>query len=103
MPTCLESHGGLVSLALSGCELSSQSHRTQAPLSFPPHIIALGSLYMASLLLLESTQPSSLHHSPEQTGFATEFQIVDMLGKSGTWENKYAASAERVDGILFQR
>ncbi|WWC68723.1 uncharacterized protein I206_102657 [Kwoniella pini CBS 10737] len=73
-------------------------HRTQAPLSFPPHIIALGSIYTASLLVSEN---SRIHASgavpPPDTTYPA--RIIDLLGKSGTWEKEFSASAGHIDDV----
>ncbi|WWD16601.1 hypothetical protein CI109_101029 [Kwoniella shandongensis] len=74
------------------------SYRTQTPLSYPPHIIALGSMYTASLLLLESTKfdtTSSTSDGEEKT----PAQIVQTLGSSGSWENEFYATAGHIDDI----
>ncbi|KLT45359.1 cyclin-like protein [Cutaneotrichosporon oleaginosum] len=67
------------------------AHRTPAPLSFPPHVIALGSIYAAALLGSEST-------TPHAEG-AKEDATIQLLGKEGPWETEYAATAGAVDEV----
>ncbi|WWC87796.1 uncharacterized protein L201_002688 [Kwoniella dendrophila CBS 6074] len=73
-------------------------HRTQAPLSFPPHIIALGSIYTASLLLAETTKlpTNGIDHSDD---IMTADKVVRLLSHEGSWEKELSASAGHVDDI----
>lgn len=64
------------------------AHRTPAPLSYPPHIIALGALYTSALLSSESTSP---HDSTDP--------VVAKLGSPGPWEEDYSAPADAVDDV----
>lgn len=64
------------------------AHRTPAPLSYPPHIVALGALYTSALLSSESTAP---HDNPDP--------LVAKLGSPGPWEDEYAAAADAVDDV----
>ncbi|WVW80050.1 hypothetical protein I302_102023 [Kwoniella bestiolae CBS 10118] len=73
-------------------------HRTQAPLSFPPHIIALGSIYTASLLLSETTKLPS-NGTITSNGVHSAPQVVDLLGRCGAWETEYSATAGHIDDI----
>lgn len=68
------------------------AHRTPAPLSFPPHVIALGSIYAAGLLGNESTTP----HTEEGR---EEHRTIRLLGSNGTWEAEYSATAGAVDEV----
>lgn len=95
----MEGRGGLVSPRCFVTELMS-SHRTPAPLSFPPHVIALGSLYTASLLLLEATQPA-VFAQPNSQGASPERELVQMLESPGDWDRKYSASDGQIDGTLL--
>jgi len=97
---------GIVSTRLEGCyrlvsgftqlELKS-SHRTPASLSFPPHIIALGSIYTASMLVVETTQPV-ISTPPDSQITKANVDIAQMLGRTGTWEERYSVTAGEVDG-----
>ncbi|WVQ74532.1 hypothetical protein IAR50_004133 [Cryptococcus sp. DSM 104548] len=71
-------------------------HRTQAPLSYPPHIIALGSTYAAALLISEST---SSEESPPSEYKKSVLWVVDLLGNEGSWEDEYLASVGQVDDV----
>ncbi|ORY29517.1 cyclin-like protein [Naematelia encephala] len=85
--------------------VSVDCYRTPAPLSFPPHIIALGSMYTAALLSLESTSPSLLDSSsasisnPSAAAAVEYRRLVDLLGNSGDWETEYSATAASIDHI----
>lgn len=77
------------------------------PLSFPPHVIALASLYTASILLLESVHPGvNISQDPpteaaaeiESTKERSTSQLIELLRRSGDWESKYHTSWEQVDG-----
>ncbi|WRT65613.1 uncharacterized protein IL334_002558 [Kwoniella shivajii] len=82
----------------SAWRVAVDCYRTQAPLSFPPHIIALGSIYTASLLLLETTKTPSSSTS-QADGSITPAQVVELLGKSGSWESEYSGTAGHIDDI----
>ncbi|KAK8861488.1 hypothetical protein IAR55_002309 [Kwoniella newhampshirensis] len=73
-------------------------YRTQASLSYPPHIIALGSIYTASLLMLETTkfEPALSSKGAEEKPPA---QIAHLLSTSGDWEKEYSATVGSVDDI----
>ncbi|ODN76769.1 hypothetical protein L202_05379 [Cryptococcus amylolentus CBS 6039] len=71
-------------------------HRTQAPLSYPPHIIALGSIYAASLLLSESDLPSEPSSTANEKSI---LWVVDLLGNEGGWEKDYITSVGQVDDV----
>lgn len=89
---------------MPACNSTDSSHRTQAPLSFPPHIIALGSLYTSSLLLSERTQPHSSEgekpKSDSDKDAGDGARVISLLGSPGSWEKEHAASAANVDGEL---
>lgn len=79
------------------------SHRTPAPLSYPPHAIAIGAIYTAALLSLETTllpvadDPSSGELSGAVAG-AGAVELVRRFGNKGSWEDDYAANADEIDG-----
>lgn len=68
------------------------SHRTLLPLQYPPHIIALGGLYVACLLT-SFEQP--LSDNPER--IAAE-EIAQKLKKKGDWERKFQSQVEDLEG-----
>lgn len=77
-------------------KVAVDSYRTPAPLSYPPHIIALGSIYTAALLTMESLS----FETPEimdQT--RTPRWIVELLGNTGSWEEDYVAGVTHVDAL----
>lgn len=77
--------------------LIGPSHRTPAPLSFPPHAIAIGAIYTAALLSLETTLLPVADDllSGELSGAVG---IVRKFGDKGSWEDDYAADADEIDG-----
>lgn len=75
------------------------SYRTPAPLSYPPHIIALGSIYTAALLTMESL---SLETAEIMDQTRTPRGIVELLGNTGSWEEDYVAGVTHVDGQSFR-
>ncbi|EAU86072.2 hypothetical protein CC1G_07151 [Coprinopsis cinerea okayama7 len=69
-------------------------HRTLLPLQYPPHTVALGSLYVAALLSsfelpVEQDEPDS----------KTSHEIADTLSKRGQWEQKFQSHAEDLEDI----
>ncbi|KAF9468487.1 cyclin-like protein [Collybia nuda] len=74
--------------------LAVDSHRTLLPIQYPPHTIALGSIYVACLL--SSFEQLEL---PNQEGFQTSQKIVSLLGKRGNWEKKYHSQVEDLEDI----
>ncbi|WVQ78735.1 hypothetical protein IAT38_000822 [Cryptococcus sp. DSM 104549] len=79
-------------------KLAVDCHRTPAPLSYPPHIITLGSIYAAALFHLESTQLEG--HVVEDGEEKSAAWLANLLGKNGEWETDLAASASHVDEIV---
>ncbi|BEI92712.1 uncharacterized protein CcaverHIS019_0503400 [Cutaneotrichosporon cavernicola] len=71
----------------SAWRVAVDAHRTFAPLSYPPHVIALGSIYTSALLASESTCPHSRKDS------------TLILGSEGPWQNQYSATAGAVDEV----
>ncbi|GMK55631.1 hypothetical protein CspeluHIS016_0206870 [Cutaneotrichosporon spelunceum] len=83
---------GLAVEAVKGAwRVAVDAHRTFAPLTFPPHVIALGAIYTFALLASESTTP----HSQE----AKDASILRILGSEGPWEGEYSATAGAVDEV----
>jgi hypothetical protein len=102
--TRLESRDRLVrALQHGNVVLMPRSHRTSAPLSFPPHIIALGSIYAASILLQDTTQTVPTPKSDEDdTDGRSATDLVQLLGSPGNWETEYLASADHIDSQLYR-
>lgn len=71
------------------------SHRTLLPIQYPPHAIALGSIYVAALLS-SFEQPTQ----PARPGFRGDNDIAAMLSKHGEWEKKYQVQVEDLEGTL---
>jgi CTD kinase subunit beta len=97
-----------------------QSHRTLATLQYPPHVIALGCLYLTGLLwsferpLSTSTEPesevdnlsgtgvtlsSSASTSSSSADIRAARQVVDTFRNGGEWEATYKACVEDLEGM----
>lgn len=74
--------------------LAIDCHRTLLPIQYPPHTIALGSIYVAALLS-SFEQPAS----PTREGFRTSGNIASSLGKRGDWEKKFQSQVEDLEDI----
>jgi CTD kinase subunit beta len=72
----------------------NDSHRTLVPLKYPPHVVALGSLYVATLLS-SFEQPTS----PHQPGHRSSHEIAATLSTEGNWEGDFQAKVEDLEGI----
>lgn len=71
---------------------TDESYRTTAALSYPPHIIAMASLYTTALL--------HLGPSPEEDDELAKqaSAIVDRFRDSSDWEKDYGASSGVIEG-----
>ncbi|KAL0961355.1 hypothetical protein HGRIS_006311 [Hohenbuehelia grisea] len=69
-------------------------HRTLAPLQYPPHVIALGCLYLAALLSSFEQPPSA-----SQNGALTSHGLVNKFTKDGGWLKVYHTQAEDLEEI----
>ncbi|KAI0953135.1 hypothetical protein AcW1_007437 [Taiwanofungus camphoratus] len=72
----------------------STSHRTVVNLEYPPHVIALGCLYLAALL--SSFEQGT---SPDRPGYHSSHQIAATLGKPGQWEQQFQAQIQDLQEI----
>jgi CTD kinase subunit beta len=61
---------------------------------YPPHTVALGSVYLAALLS-SFEQPIT----QEPPGYNNGHQIADILGKNGKWEDQFMARVEDLEGL----
>ncbi|KAL7419738.1 RNA polymerase II C-terminal domain kinase beta subunit [Cryptotrichosporon argae] len=68
-------------------------HRTTAPLSFPPHVVSLASIYAAALFLAEST---TLYEGTPTSALAT---MARAFGAAGAWEAEYHTSVSAIDDV----
>jgi CTD kinase subunit beta len=75
-----------------------ESYRTSAPLSYPPHLVAVAAIYASALLSLETADPSTFDASQATPESKRYKSTVDQLSTSGTWEEDYATTADLVDG-----
>jgi CTD kinase subunit beta len=75
------------------------------PLQYPPHVIALSSLYVAALLSsFEQPHPDPNGDAPTTTGSTSSHsahELAATLGQSGEWEARYHVWAEDIDGAVF--
>ena len=78
------------------CSTANGSHRTLVPLQYPPHVVALGSLYVAALLS-SFEQPAS----PERPGYKASYEVAAVLSTSGPWETLFQAHVEDLEGMSF--
>lgn len=74
------------------------SYRTSAPLSYPPHLIAVSAIYASALLSLESANPDTFDPSSATPEHKSLKSLIAQLSTSGTWEEDYATTADLVDG-----
>ncbi|KAF8319756.1 cyclin-like protein [Clavulina sp. PMI_390] len=81
-------------LAKLAWTLSVDSHRTMAPLLFPPHVIAVASIYLAAKLDCIDNETGT----PTQEGERTSQEIADYLGNSGPWEQKFRVELRDLEG-----
>lgn len=65
------------------------------PIQYPPHVVALGSLYVAALLS-SLEQPAKT----ELTGYHSSHQIAALLGRRGEWERKFQTQVEDLEGMI---
>ena len=65
------------------------------PLQYPPHVVALGSLYVAALLS-SFEQPMS----PDRSGCKASHEIAATLSTSGKWETLFQAHVEDLEGMF---
>lgn len=86
---------GLLLLLLTGIT----RHRTLVPLQYPPHVIALGGLYLAGLL--SSFDPNSTPPRVDLQNTSTVHPLVTQLGNSGDWETKLQAKSADLEGATL--
>ncbi|KAF9517208.1 hypothetical protein BS47DRAFT_1291209 [Hydnum rufescens UP504] len=74
--------------------LSIDSHRTLAPLQYPPHVLALASILLAALL--DSREgPFGVKATDDQR---SSHEIAALLGDKGPWEDRFHAQVEDLEG-----
>lgn len=62
-------------------------------LEFPPHVVALGCIYLAALLTSYEQTPS-----PDRPDVAVSNQIIAQLDKPGAWERQFQTRVEDLEG-----
>ncbi|CDZ98235.1 CDK9 kinase-activating protein cyclin T [Phaffia rhodozyma] len=84
--------------------IAVDSHRTLLPLMYPPHQIALASIYLACLLATRPTDPAD--KPTVEDGFEFERErasctaLVEMLGSRGTWEDRFLCRIGDLEEIV---
>ncbi|KIK57272.1 hypothetical protein GYMLUDRAFT_75771 [Collybiopsis luxurians FD-317 M1] len=71
--------------------LAIDSHRTFIPVEYPPHTVALGSLYVAAIL--------SSFEQPESEEQQANLKMAGTLGQHGEWEDRFQAHLEDLEAI----
>ncbi|KAJ3799039.1 cyclin-like protein [Lentinula aff. detonsa] len=71
--------------------LAIDSHRTFVPIEYPPHTVALGSIYVASIL-------GSFEQSEGEEQQAN-LKLASSLGQHGDWEQQFQAHLEDLEAI----
>lgn len=90
----LRSSSSLIHLAF---RLAIDSHRTLVGLTYPPHIIALGCLYLASIFDLSHSQASlTISTSGDQQ---VDSQQVEPRFEAG-WADAFEVELDDIEGIL---
>ena len=77
-----------------------QSHRTQAPLSFPPHVLAIASIFTAAVFESESTKLDGKALETQADSQLSVQDVIHLFGNKGSWEDRYSVTAGEVDGKL---
>ncbi|ESK95768.1 cyclin ctk2 [Moniliophthora roreri MCA 2997] len=72
--------------------LAIDSHRTLVPIQYPPHTVALGSIYVAALL-------SSLESDPNSSEAKNGQEIAQLLKQHGPWEARFHSHVEDLEAI----
>ncbi|KAJ4482035.1 cyclin-like protein [Lentinula aciculospora] len=71
--------------------LAIDSHRTFIPIEYPPHTVALGSIYVAAIL--------GSFEQPEGEEQQASLNLAGSLGQHGKWEQKFQAHLEDLEAI----
>lgn len=76
----------------------SHSYRTLLPLLYPPHTLAIGSLYVAALLL-SFEQPQIPDY--DERGRLSPAVLAQQFSTPSTWMDSYRLELGDVDGMSF--
>ncbi|KAG6890592.1 hypothetical protein C0995_006568 [Termitomyces sp. Mi166 len=74
--------------------LAVDCYRTLLPIQYPPHTLALGSIYVAALLS-SFEQPIP----PAEQGFLAPHELASYLRKHDQWENQFQSQVEDLEVI----
>jgi len=76
--------------------LAVDSHRTLAPLMYPPHVIGLACIYLGALLTSFETHATA----PLGGNYQTSHDICAILCDHGLWEERYSAHVEDMEDVV---
>ncbi|KAK7469326.1 RNA polymerase II C-terminal domain kinase beta subunit [Stygiomarasmius scandens] len=83
--------GATKTLTKLAYRLSVDSYRSILPLTYPPHTLALGSLYVAALLIS--------FEQPESEEQSRGLKLASELGQQGAWEQRFQSALEELEAI----
>lgn len=76
--------------------LAVDAYRTHVPLIYPPHTVALGSLYLAALLVTFEQPPPPPSQTFQQQAM-TPTQLISLLTQGGEWEDQFNVDADHLE------
>ena len=76
--------------------LAVDAHRTHVPLIYPPHTVALGSLYLAALLITFEQPPPPPSQTFQQQAMSP-VQLISLLTQGGEWEDQFNVDADHLE------
>lgn len=85
-------------LVSSQLTVASHSHRTLVNIEFPPHLVALSCLYLASHLLTFHIPAPAIW--PPDREHDRICEIAVMLNNKGDWEQRYHADVSDLEGTV---
>ncbi|KAK2465363.1 hypothetical protein APHAL10511_002717 [Amanita phalloides] len=77
--------------------IAIDNHRTLVPVQYPPHTVALGSIYVAALLSSFELPLPLPEDVPDNCRSAHDMAVL--LGNKGDWEKKYQCQVEDLEDI----
>ncbi|KAJ3485525.1 hypothetical protein NLI96_g4888 [Meripilus lineatus] len=86
-------------LVSSQLTVASHSHRTLVNIEFPPHLVALSCLYLASHLLTFHIPAPAIW--PPDREHDRICEIAVMLNNKGDWEQRYHADVSDLEDLLI--
>ncbi|KIY50672.1 cyclin-like protein [Fistulina hepatica ATCC 64428] len=86
-------------LTKSAWRISIDVYRTLLPIQYPPHTIALGSIFVAALLATFEKPPAPESSDAEGYQVRNSHEIVAQLKDRGSWEEQFHAQVEDLEVI----